>query len=137
VAYFAFLHAGELTVPDDSFFHPLIYLSWGDLAVDAPANPTVLSMRLKASKMDSFLKGIILYIGRVPSDLCPVSALLAYLVFRGKSYSKTANHSRGRGLWLLSAMPCTRMVWTPKATRVTVLESALLLWNTFVSLDTS
>ena len=42
----------------------------------------MLSVRIKASKMDPFMRGITLYIGRVPSDLCPVSAVLAYLVSR-------------------------------------------------------
>ena len=41
-------------------------------------------MLLKASKTDPFRKGITLYIGQVPSDLCPVSAMLAYLLLRGR-----------------------------------------------------
>ena len=44
LAFFGFLRAGELTVPSDSAFDPSVHLSWGDLAVDAPGNPTVLSV---------------------------------------------------------------------------------------------
>ena len=84
LAFFGFLHVGELTVPSDSAFDPSVHLYWGDLAVDNPMNPTVMSVRLKASKTDPFRKGITLYIGRVSSDLCPVSAMLVYLVSRGK-----------------------------------------------------
>ena len=84
LTFFGFLRAGELTVPSDSAFDPSVHLSWGDLAVDNPMNSTVMSVRLKASKTDPFRKGITLYIGRVSSDLCPVSAMLVYLVSRGK-----------------------------------------------------
>lgn len=84
LAFFGFLRAGELTIPSDSAYDPSTHLSWGDLAVDAPENPTVLSVLLKASKTDPFRKGITLYIGQVPSDLCPVSAMLAYLLLRGR-----------------------------------------------------
>ncbi len=84
LAFFGFLRAGEFTVPDDSSFDPSVHLCWGDLAVDKPVNPAVLSVTLKASKTDPFRKGITLYIGRATSDLCPVSAVLAYLTVRGK-----------------------------------------------------
>ena len=85
-------------MPSDSAFDPSVHLSWGDLAVDAPGNPTVLSVRLKASKTDPFQKGITLYIGRVSSDLCPVSAVLAYLLSRGKSDGPLFRFKDGRPL---------------------------------------
>ncbi len=72
---------GGFTVPDDSSLDPSVHLYWGDLAVDNPVNPAVLSVILKASKTDPFRKGITLYIGHAASDLCPVSA---YLTVRGK-----------------------------------------------------
>ena len=36
---------------NDSAFEPTEHLSWGDLAVDIPKKPTVLSVHLKASKI--------------------------------------------------------------------------------------
>ena len=98
LAFFGFLHVGELTVPSDSAFDPSMHLSWGDLAVDSPDNPTVLSVRLKASKTNPFRKGIMLYIGRVSSDLCPVSAILAYLLCRGKKNGPLFLFTDGRPL---------------------------------------
>ena len=62
------LRLGVQTVPNDSAFDPSV---WGDLAVDKPENPAVLSVRIKASKMDPFRRGITLYISRVPFGLVP------------------------------------------------------------------
>ena len=84
LAFFGFLRAGEFTVPGNTVYDCSTHLSWGDLAVDNPASPGILSVHLKASKTDPFRKGITLYIGKVPSELCPVSAMLAYLLVRGK-----------------------------------------------------
>ena len=98
LAYFGFLRAGELTVPSDSAFDPSIHLSWGDLAVDNPESPAIMSVTLKASKMDPFRKGVTLYIGRVSSNLCPVSAMLAYLVLRGKKAGPLFVFKDGRPL---------------------------------------
>lgn len=83
LAFFSFLHAGKFTVPSDSGYDASTPLSWGNLAVDDPASPGVLSIRLKASKTNP-RKGIMLCIGKVLSDLCPVSAMLAYLLIRGR-----------------------------------------------------
>ena len=55
--FFSFLRAGEFTVPCESGFDPSSHLSWGDLAVDNPGQPSVMSVRLKASKTDPFWKG--------------------------------------------------------------------------------
>ncbi len=48
------------------------------------ASPGLLSVHLKASKTDPFRKGVTLFIGKELSELCPVSAMLAYLLVRGK-----------------------------------------------------
>ncbi len=98
LAFFGFLRAGEFTVPCDSGFDASTHLSWGDLAVDDPANPSILSVHLKASKTDPFRKGITLFIGKVPSDLCPVSAMLAYLLVRGKRTGPLFQFKDGRPL---------------------------------------
>ena len=57
LAFFGFLRPGEFTVPCESGFDPSSHLSWGDLAVDVPGQPSVMSVRLKASKTDPFWKG--------------------------------------------------------------------------------
>ncbi len=82
--YFGFMSIGELTVPIDNGYDASCHLSWGDVMVDDPFHPSRLEVRIKASKTDQFRQGISLFIGRVTSDLCPVSATLAYMVVRGK-----------------------------------------------------
>ena len=84
LAFFGFLRAGEFTVPCELGFDPSSHLSWGDLAVDVLGQPSVMSIRLKASKTDPFRKGITLFISKVSSVLCLVSAMLAYLSVRGR-----------------------------------------------------
>ena len=46
-------------------------------------NPTLLKLRLKASKTDQFRKGMDVVVGRTNNKLCPVAAVLAYLAVRG------------------------------------------------------
>ena len=81
--FFAFLRAGELTIPNESGFDASSHLAWGDIGVDNPKCPAVLSVRLKASKTDPFRKSITLYVGKGSPGICPVSAVLAFLVVRG------------------------------------------------------
>ncbi len=98
LAFFGFLRAGEFTVPGDTGYDHSTHLSWGDLAVDDPVSPGLLSVHLKASKTDPFRKGVTLFIGKVPSELCPVSAMLAYLLVRGKQSGPLFRFQDGKPL---------------------------------------
>ena len=42
VCFFGFFRSGEIPVPSTAAFDPTIHLSWGDVAVDDPANPSVI-----------------------------------------------------------------------------------------------
>ena len=84
LGFFGFLRSGEMTVPADSSYDPAAHLSFADVAVDNLANPEVIRVFIKQSKTDPFRKGIHLFMGRTRSDICPVKALLNYLVLRGK-----------------------------------------------------
>ena len=53
---------------------------------------------IKQSKTDPFRRGISLYLGKTSSDLCPVMALLNYLVARGKKEGPLFMFSDGRHL---------------------------------------
>ena len=81
--FFGFLRSGEVTVLSDSAFDPATYIMFEDINVDDTTNPTLLKLRLKASKTDPFRKGIDVVVGRTNNKLCPVAAVLAYLAVRG------------------------------------------------------
>ena len=82
LGFFGFLRSAEMTVPSDSAYDPAVHLSYGDIAVDNPASPSILQVMIKQTKTDPFRKGISLYMEKTSSDLCPVAAKLNYLVVR-------------------------------------------------------
>ncbi len=84
LGFFGFLRSGEMTVPTESGYDPGVHLSIEDIAVDDPVRPRVVRVSIKHSKTDPFRKGIHLFLGRTQSDICPVKALVNYLVVRGR-----------------------------------------------------
>ena len=54
-----------------------------DIKVDSKQVPTAISVRIKQSKTDPFRQGVSIYFGRTDTLICPVAALLSYLVVRG------------------------------------------------------
>lgn len=82
-AFFGFFRSGEITVNPDGSYDPHSHLSYGDLAVDKPSTPSMISIHLKHSKTDQARKGVKIILGSTNDDLCPVSAMLAYLKVRG------------------------------------------------------
>ena len=71
MAFFGFLRAGEMTVPDDGAFDKCAYLGFGDIAIDNPSSPSFVRVRIKQSKTGS----VDLFLGRTHTDLCPVARL--------------------------------------------------------------
>ena len=55
-----------------------------DVTVDSHHNPTMVSVFLRRLKSDPFGTGVTIYIGRTGCNICPVSAILGYLVRRGQ-----------------------------------------------------
>ncbi len=83
IAFFGFFRIGELTTPSDNSFDPRVHLSFGELAIVNPQNPSAVRIHLKQSKTDQLRKGIDVFVGRTNDDLCPVAAMLAYVAVRG------------------------------------------------------
>ena len=54
-----------------------------DVARDATLPPSVITVKIKASKTDPFLQGTTVHLGRTGAELCPVAALLSYIAARG------------------------------------------------------
>ena len=70
----------RLVVTKDDEYDETVHLSYGDVKVDSTVNPSYLEVRIKALKTDPFRKGVTVYLSRTNGDLCPVSAILAYMV---------------------------------------------------------
>lgn len=83
MCFFGFLRSGEVTAPSETGYDPDLHLSFGDVRVDNYVQPKYIEVHLKASKTDPFRKGVTVYIGATNSDICPVAAVLSYLVRRG------------------------------------------------------
>ena len=98
LCFFGFFRMGELTVPGDQSYDPSVHLSVGDIAVDSHTSPSMLRVHLKISKTDQFRKGTDIYVGKTECQLCPVSAVLSYLVLRGNSPGPVFRFSDGKPL---------------------------------------
>ena len=83
LCFFGFLRSGEITVPSASSFDISRHLTFGNVSVDKLHSPTTVRIRLKTSKTDPFREGVDVFVGKSGCPLCPVSALLEYLVVRG------------------------------------------------------
>ena len=77
LAFFGFLCIGELTCDFD--FNSECHLTFSDFVFMPKSSPKYILVRLKVSKTDPFRKGQTIVIGRTKSNLCPISAMVAYL----------------------------------------------------------
>ena len=98
VGFFGFLRAGEMTAPSDKDYDPTVHLSYRDISVDNPRDPQMVRIWIKQSKTDPFRKGIGIYLGKTSSDLCPVTALLKFLIVREKGEGPLFRYKDGRFL---------------------------------------
>lgn len=55
-----------------------------DVSVDSLQKPSVMKLKIKASKTDPYRIGVDIFIGKTENSLCPVSAMLIYLTKRGQ-----------------------------------------------------
>ena len=83
LCFFGFLRSGEISIPNLSSYDPTVHLNYSDISVDNPCNPTIIQVRIKASKTDPFRNGVNIYVGKTGQVLCAVTALLNYLAIRG------------------------------------------------------
>ena len=77
LAFFGFLCIGELTCDFD--FNSECHLTFSDLVFMPKSSPKYILVRLKVSKTDPFRKEPTIVIGRANTNLCPISAMVAYL----------------------------------------------------------
>ena len=98
LCFFGFLRSGEIVSPSEKTFDPLTHLCFSDVRVDSHSSPSYLQITIKASKTDPFRQGVTLFIGVSGGSLCPVSAVLNYMVARGSSPGPLFTWDDGRYL---------------------------------------
>ena len=85
LAFYCFLRSGEICVATGESFDENRDLTPQDIAIDNIINPQVLKVHIKYSKTDPFRVGSDIFIAKTDNDLCPVAAVLAWLVRRGNN----------------------------------------------------
>jgi hypothetical protein len=98
MCFFGFLRLGEVVVPSDTGFDSSRHLTYTDVKVDSQAAPRYLEVRIKVSKTDPFRKGVSVFLGWTGGELCPVAAVLDYMVRRGPGDGPLFSFSDGRPL---------------------------------------
>ncbi len=80
--FFGCLRAGEALVSEGMDFDPKAHLSFDDVSVDSLERPRVIRVRIKESKTDRFRKGATVALCWTGGCMCPVKAILAFMVVR-------------------------------------------------------
>ena len=98
LCFFGFLRVGEITVPSETGYDKGAHLILSDISVDSFKQPRMLKVKIKASKTDPFREGVDIYVGTTGCELCPVTAMLAYVVRRPLSGGPLFKFTDGRPL---------------------------------------
>ena len=98
LCFFGFMRSGEIIVPSDTTFEDSTHLTFADVAVDNLTSPSMLRVHLKASKTDPFRAGVDIVVGRAGNALCPVVAVVNYLLIRGSGPSPLFRFQDGKPL---------------------------------------
>ena len=83
LCFFDYLRSGKVVMPSEGDYDPEVHLCYQDVRVDNYQNPGYLQVRLKESKTDPFRQGVNVYVRATHSELCPVAAVLSFMVARG------------------------------------------------------
>ncbi len=85
--FFGFLRSGEVTIPKEGGFEADRHLAVGDVRLSRYQDLHYVEVHLKASKTDPYRQGVTIFLGRVQSRLCPVSAVARYMVLWSQASS--------------------------------------------------
>ena len=102
LCFFSNMRSGETGAYSESDFDPTRNLTTQDVAVDNLVNPQILKIRLKCSKTDPFREEADIFLAHTYDKLCPVTAMLAWLVKR-----KAKPAAEGHLFILQSGVPLT------------------------------
>ena len=80
--FFGCLRAGEALAPERGEFDEKAHLGWEDVQMENAASPRWIRLRIKESKMDRLREGAFVTLPRTDLDICPVRAVLEFMVVR-------------------------------------------------------
>jgi len=84
-ASFGSLCCSDFTVYSQQTCDLATHILIEDSAIDSTITPSVIKLTIRQSETNPLCKGADLYLGKTEADLCPVLAILPYLVVRGPS----------------------------------------------------
>ena len=84
VAFFGFLRVSEFTVTSQHSYDQAYHLSLADLTLDNRCSPTTVQLCIKQSKTDPYREGASVFLSKTNKSICPVDAIVKYLIIRGK-----------------------------------------------------
>ena len=90
MCFFGFLRRGEVVVPSQGQYDEEVHLSIDDVKLYSRIKPSCLMVQIKASKTDVFRKGSTVYLGITGTELCPVAAIVNYMVLPQENARTTA-----------------------------------------------
>ena len=99
-----------MVVPSDTGFDPRFHLSYGDIPMNCVLNPSWMEVLIKRSKCDQFAQGVT-SVGSAGSDICPVVAMLGYLVQHGSAPGPLFLFADGRPLTRDRFVSAVRRRW--------------------------
>ena len=84
VAFFGFLRVSELTVPSQHSYDQAYHLSLADLTLDNRCSPATVQLRITQSKTNLYREGASIFLPKTNKSICPVDAIVKYLIVQGK-----------------------------------------------------
>ena len=79
-------------------YDPEATLCYSDVCIDSHFKPSFMQVVIKASKTDPFRQGVSVYIGATNWLLCPLAAVVGFMVKRGSTEGPLFTWSNGRYL---------------------------------------
>ncbi len=98
MCFFGCLRAGEALAPESGVFDRGAHLSWEDVQLDSDRSSRWIRVRIKESKTDRLREGAWVTLHRTDTALCPVKAVLRFMVDRGAGSGPFFKDGNGSGL---------------------------------------
>lgn len=82
MCFFGCLRAGEALAPETGEFDVGAHLAWADVEIGSRDGKQVIRVRIKESKTDKLRKGAYVWLESVEGPVCPVTAVMTFMVDR-------------------------------------------------------